>query len=145
MLAHATSTETAVQSQYTSQSKGSLIKARNKAEALTCVSCLFKAKLKAVPIHVMYHSIQQSNACEESPLNMRERCVSRIAEKKWVATTRKSRKSGRRKNLVEAPQKPESQKRAAKLESKSRWFETWMGAGERKRRSSTAPAACSRE
>eukprot|EP00965_Chrysotila_dentata_P260324 6213865-Pleurochrysis_carterae.AAC.1 len=54
------------------QSQGSLRKARNKAEALACVRSLFKAKLKAVTIHVMYHSIQQSiqqsNACEESPL-----------------------------------------------------------------------------
>eukprot|EP00965_Chrysotila_dentata_P091317 3015209-Pleurochrysis_carterae.AAC.1 len=52
-----------------SQSQGSSRKARNEAEALACVgSCLFKAKLKAVAIHVMHHSLQQSNACEESPL-----------------------------------------------------------------------------
>eukprot|EP00965_Chrysotila_dentata_P176852 5841002-Pleurochrysis_carterae.AAC.1 len=65
----------------------------------------------------MYHSNQQSNACEESPLKVRERCVSRIAEEKYcrrAATTRKSRKSGRRKKLVEAPQKLESQKVAEK-------------------------------
>eukprot|EP00965_Chrysotila_dentata_P145294 4798963-Pleurochrysis_carterae.AAC.1 len=93
------------------QSQGSLAKARNKAEALACVGSHFKAKLKAVTTHVMYHSIQQSiqpsNACEESLLKVRERCVSRIAEKKygtksnlpskvrWAATTRKSRKSGK--------------------------------------------------
>eukprot|EP00965_Chrysotila_dentata_P024008 795256-Pleurochrysis_carterae.AAC.3 len=61
--------------------QGSLRKARNKAEALACVGSLFKAKLKAVTVHVMYHSTQQSNACEESTLTVRERCVSRIAEK----------------------------------------------------------------
>eukprot|EP00965_Chrysotila_dentata_P032188 1073592-Pleurochrysis_carterae.AAC.1 len=76
---------------------------RNEAEALVCVeSRLFKAKVKAVAIHVMYHSIPQSNACEESPLKVREKCVSRIAEKrfglrassfqkvKWAATARES-------------------------------------------------------
>eukprot|EP00965_Chrysotila_dentata_P020829 689459-Pleurochrysis_carterae.AAC.1 len=66
----------------------------------------------------MYHSIPQSNACEESPLKVRERCVSRIAEKKLglratssqkvkrAATARGSRKPGRRprENLAEAPQ-----------------------------------------
>eukprot|EP00965_Chrysotila_dentata_P096190 3178291-Pleurochrysis_carterae.AAC.1 len=78
----------------------------------------------------MYHSIQQSikqsNACDESPFKVRERCVSRIAAKKygtksnlpskvrWAATTRKTRKSGRRKNLAEAPQKSEKQKEGEK-------------------------------
>eukprot|EP00965_Chrysotila_dentata_P028510 946879-Pleurochrysis_carterae.AAC.1 len=66
----------------------------------------------------MYHSIQQLNAYEESPLKVRESCVSRIAEKrlglratssqkvKWAATARGNRKPGRRprENLAEAPQ-----------------------------------------
>eukprot|EP00965_Chrysotila_dentata_P188495 6172771-Pleurochrysis_carterae.AAC.2 len=49
-------------------------------------------------------------------------------------------------NLAEAPHKSGKQKEAEKTvlagESKSRWF---ARVGERKRRSSTAPAACSRE
>eukprot|EP00965_Chrysotila_dentata_P223048 6193358-Pleurochrysis_carterae.AAC.3 len=53
--------------------QGSLRKAKNKAETLACVGRLFKAKLKAATIHVMYHSTQQSKACEESTLKARER------------------------------------------------------------------------
>eukprot|EP00965_Chrysotila_dentata_P016984 563849-Pleurochrysis_carterae.AAC.1 len=64
-----------------SLSQGSLRKLRNKAEALACVGSLFRAKLKAVAVHVMYNSIQQLNACEESTLKVREKCVSRIAKK----------------------------------------------------------------
>eukprot|EP00965_Chrysotila_dentata_P221093 6192190-Pleurochrysis_carterae.AAC.3 len=58
-----------------SQSQGSLRKARNQAEALACVESIFTAKLKAVSIHVMYHSTHLLNACKESTLKVRERCV----------------------------------------------------------------------
>eukprot|EP00965_Chrysotila_dentata_P236606 6201417-Pleurochrysis_carterae.AAC.1 len=58
------------------QSQGSNREARNKAEALACVVSLFKAKPKAVTIHVTYHSTRRSIACEESTFKVRERCVS---------------------------------------------------------------------
>eukprot|EP00965_Chrysotila_dentata_P240270 6203618-Pleurochrysis_carterae.AAC.1 len=52
---------------FLAKAKGVLEKRENEAEALACVGGrLFRAKL---------------NACEESPLKVRERCVSRIAEK----------------------------------------------------------------
>eukprot|EP00965_Chrysotila_dentata_P098807 3267266-Pleurochrysis_carterae.AAC.1 len=61
---------------YLAKARG-VIEKQKKAEALACVGSFFKAKLKAVTIiHVMYHSTQQSNACDESTLRVRERCVS---------------------------------------------------------------------
>eukprot|EP00965_Chrysotila_dentata_P025498 848163-Pleurochrysis_carterae.AAC.1 len=111
----------------------------------------------------MYHSIQESiqqlNACEESPLKVRERCVSRNAEKnfgiksnvlskvKWAAITRESQTSGRLKkeNLAEAPQSLKNEKRQRKLSSQGkaragglqggwRWERESGGARRRRRR-----------
>ena len=60
----------------------------------------FQGKGKAVTIHVMYHSIQQLDACEESPLKVRERCVSRIAEKRFGLRATSSQKVIRRISVI---------------------------------------------
>eukprot|EP00965_Chrysotila_dentata_P129884 4293029-Pleurochrysis_carterae.AAC.1 len=71
----------------------------------------------------MYHSTQQSDACEKSTLKVREVLVPHCRESNvartscslnvgWAAATRKSRKSGRLKNLVEALHKAKSRMKA---------------------------------
>eukprot|EP00965_Chrysotila_dentata_P096935 3204047-Pleurochrysis_carterae.AAC.1 len=106
----------------------------------------------------MYHSIQQLNACEVSPLKVRERCVSRIADKRLELRAKCSQKSsgrpprgkaesqgGSKKKPRGGVTKSEKPKEAEKTfiagKGKSRWFARGMGVRERKRRSSTAPAA----
>eukprot|EP00965_Chrysotila_dentata_P256390 6212521-Pleurochrysis_carterae.AAC.1 len=70
----------------TGQSQRSLRKAKTKAEALACVRSLFKAKLKAVAVHVMYdfiqQSIQKSHAYEGSPLKRKSAVLRAVCPQK---------------------------------------------------------------